>query len=147
MLTRELAHRGHYPAIDVLQSVSRLAGEVTSPEARGAAQDLRAMMAAYRDKEDLISIGAYQAGTDPVVDAAVARRDEIAGFLCQNADERSTAEQADGDLLALVDGAIAPSPHRAAEDLVDAGLAGLGGLGADSPAPSPAGIPPLGLGL
>ncbi len=144
VLTRELAHRGHYPAIDVLQSVSRLAGEVTSPEVRGAAQDLRTLMAGYRDKEDLISIGAYQAGTDPVVDAAVARRDEIAGFLRQHADERSTAEQADRALLDLVDGAIAPPAQRLVEDLVDAGLAGLA---TSSAAPSPAGIPPLHLGL
>src|SRR3712207_5597227 len=56
VLTRELAHAGHYPAIDVLQSVSRLEGEVAPPEVRDAATELRRLMAAYKDKRDLISI-------------------------------------------------------------------------------------------
>src|SRR5207245_8690705 len=58
VLTRSLAHAGHYPAIDVLQSVSRLIGEIVGPEVRDAGQKLRAALAAYREKEDLISIGA-----------------------------------------------------------------------------------------
>ena len=74
VLTRSLAHAGHYPAIDVLQSVSRLIGEIVTPEVREAGQRLRAALAAYREKEDLISIGAYQPGTDPLVDAAIALR-------------------------------------------------------------------------
>src|SRR5207245_3013419 len=58
VLSRHLAHAGHYPTIDVLQSVSRLIGEIVGPEVRDAGQKLRAALAAYREKEDLISIGA-----------------------------------------------------------------------------------------
>ncbi len=92
VLTRSLAHAGHYPAIDVLQSVSRLIGELVSPEVRAAGQQLRAALAAYREKEDLISIGAYKSGTDPVVDAAIALRGEIDAFLRQAVDEHSSLE-------------------------------------------------------
>ena len=60
VLSRDLAHAGHYPAIDVLASVSRLVGEVVSPEVRAAGDEVRRLMAAYRDKADLIAIGAYQ---------------------------------------------------------------------------------------
>ena len=75
VLSRHLAHAGHYPAVDVLASVSRLVGEVTSPEVRAAGDEVRRLMAAYRDKEDLIAIGAYQQGTDPLTDAAISARD------------------------------------------------------------------------
>ena len=63
VLSRALAHAGHYPAIDVLQSVSRLVGEIVSPEVVRAGQRLRAALAALREKEDLIAIGAYSAGS------------------------------------------------------------------------------------
>ena len=101
VLTRSLAHAGHYPAIDVLQSVSRLIGEITTPEVRDAGQRLRSAMAAYREKEDLISIGAYQRGSDPLVDVALAMRPQIDAFLRQRVDELSTADEADGRLLAI----------------------------------------------
>ena len=66
VLTRELAHAGHYPAIDVLQSVSRLVGEIVAPEVRARpASGCASALAAYREKEDLISIGAYQRGHRP----------------------------------------------------------------------------------
>ena len=79
VLSRELAHAGHYPAIDVLASVSRLVGEVASPEVRAAGDEVRRLMAAYRDKEDLIAIGAYQRGTDALTDAAIARARRSSG--------------------------------------------------------------------
>jgi flagellum-specific ATP synthase len=101
VLTRSLAHTGHYPAIDVLQSVSRLIGEIVTPEVREAGQRLRAALAAYREKEDLISIGAYQRGTDPVLDSAVALRSQIDAFLRQAVDEPSTVEGADAQLIGL----------------------------------------------
>src|SRR3712207_912492 len=63
VLSRHLAHAGHYPAVDVLASVSRLVGEVTSSDARSAGSEVRKLMATYKDKEDLIAIGAYQPGT------------------------------------------------------------------------------------
>ena len=81
VLTRSLAHAGHYPAIDVLQSVSRLIGEIVTPEVREAGERLRSALAAYREKEDLISIGAYQPGTDPILDAAIGLRPAIDAFL------------------------------------------------------------------
>jgi flagellum-specific ATP synthase len=103
VLTRSLAHTGHYPAIDVLQSVSRLMGEIVSPEVRDAGQRLRAALAAYREKEDLISIGAYARGSDPILDAAIALKGQIDAFLRQAVDERSSLEDADSQLIALAD--------------------------------------------
>jgi flagellum-specific ATP synthase len=109
VLSRHLAHAGHYPAVDVLQSVSRLVGEIVSPEVRQAGMQLRKLMAAYRDKEDLIAIGAYQPGTDPVVDEAVSKRVAIEAFLQQTVDDVSDAEMADAQLLALA-GVVAATP-------------------------------------
>jgi flagellum-specific ATP synthase len=103
VLTRSLAHTGHYPAIDVLQSVSRLIGEIVSPEVRDAGQRLRAALAAYREKEDLISIGAYARGSDPILDAAITLKGQIDAFLRQAVDERSALEDADSQLIALAD--------------------------------------------
>jgi flagellum-specific ATP synthase len=99
VLTRALAHASHYPAIDVLQSVSRLVGEIVTPEVRNAGQAVRRLLAAYREKEDLIAIGAYQSGTDPIVDAAIALRPQIDRFLRQPVDERTNAPAADELLL------------------------------------------------
>jgi flagellum-specific ATP synthase len=104
VLTRSLAHKGHYPAIDVLQSVSRLVGEIVAPEVRHAGMELRGLMSALRDKEDLIAIGAYQHGADPLVDAALALRGDIDAFLRQSVDEPDPgdADAADARLLELV---------------------------------------------
>jgi flagellum-specific ATP synthase len=101
VLDRSLAHAGHYPAIDVLGSVSRLEGEVTSRHVREAGRRVRALMAAHREKADLIAIGAYQPGTDPLVDEALVKRGAIDEFLRQRADEPSTARQADETLCEL----------------------------------------------
>jgi flagellum-specific ATP synthase len=101
VLTRSLAHAGHYPAIDVLQSVSRLIGEICAPDVREAGQRLRGALAAMRDKEDLISIGAYQRGTDPLLDSAIELRPRIDAFLRQAVDDPSTVQDADAELLAL----------------------------------------------
>ncbi len=103
VLTRSLAHAGHYPAIDVLQSVSRLIGEIVTPEVRDAGQRLRQALAAYREKEDLISIGAYQTGTDPLLDSAIGLRPRIDAFLRQTVDEPSLVDDADAQLLALAE--------------------------------------------
>ena len=81
VLSRHLAHAGHYPAVDVLSSVSRLVGEIVTPEARAAGNEVRKLMATYKEKSDLISIGAYQPGTDPQIDAAIAARGPIDEFL------------------------------------------------------------------
>ncbi|MGH2944398.1 MAG: FliI/YscN family ATPase, partial [Solirubrobacteraceae bacterium] len=118
VLDRSLAHAGHYPAIDVLGSISRLEGEVTAPEVRGAGRRVRALLAAHREKQDLISIGAYQAGSDPLVDEALVKRDAIDGFLRQGPTEPSTAEQADAGLLALA-GMAAPPVEEVAASAVE----------------------------
>ena len=104
VLTRKLAQGGHYPAIDVLQSVSRLIGEVVSPEVHRAAQRVCAALAAYHEKEDLISIGAYQAGSDRVLDSAIAMRPRIEAFLRQPVDQQSTIADAHQELLSLASG-------------------------------------------
>jgi flagellum-specific ATP synthase len=119
VLTRSLAHTGHYPAIDVLQSVSRLIGEITTTEVRDAGTRLRTALAAYREKEDLISIGAYQRGTDPVLDAAIALRPRINAFLRQQVHEPSTLHDADAELLALAQELAAPAIVTG--DVIDAG--------------------------
>lgn len=114
VLTRSLAHAGHYPAIDVLQSVSRLAGEIVSPEVLAAGTRLRAALASLHEKEDLVSIGAYQPGSDPRLDAALAHREQIEAFLRQPVQERSDPQTADAGLLA-----IASSLAEATDDGVE----------------------------
>jgi flagellum-specific ATP synthase len=106
VLSRDLAHAGHYPAVDVLASVSRLVGEVVDPSVRSAGNEVRRLMAAYREKADLIAIGAYQPGSDALTDAAIAAREPIDGFLRQAVEDRSSAEEADAALtqLALLSG-------------------------------------------
>ncbi len=92
-LSRELAEKGHFPAIDVLGSISRLMTEVTSDEHRDAARTVRQLLAAYREHEDLISIGAYRVGSNPVVDTAIEMRPAINAFLCQAIEEPSSLDQ------------------------------------------------------
>ncbi len=84
MLSRTLAHKNHYPAIDVLQSLSRVMPDVTTPEHRHAAGVIRNLMAVYTKNEDLINIGAYVSGSDPLCDKAIALIDQINDFLKQS---------------------------------------------------------------
>lgn len=100
-LARKLAARGHYPAVDVLESISRLMIEVTGREHREAAQAVRELMSVYRDHEDLISVGAYRRGSNPVVDLAIDMQGEINDFLRQRVDEPSSVEQAANALIEL----------------------------------------------
>jgi flagellum-specific ATP synthase len=101
ILSRRLASQAHWPAIDVLDSISRLFPDITPPEQRSAAQVVRELLAAYREHEDLISIGAYRAGANPTVDAAIAMRDEINRYLRQAIEEQSSVESARAELLKL----------------------------------------------
>jgi flagellum-specific ATP synthase/type III secretion protein N (ATPase) len=87
VLTRDLASMNHFPAIDVLASVSRLMPDITSAEQLELANHLRSLLAAYRQAPDLIEIGAYQAGSNPRVDAACRHYDAINSFLRQGEDE------------------------------------------------------------
>ena len=85
ILSRELAVAGHYPAIDIRQSISRLTSKIASPEQRGHLQKLREALALYHESQDLIQLGAYVAGTNPKLDAAIRCRPEILDFLRQDA--------------------------------------------------------------
>ncbi|MGB5984480.1 MAG: FliI/YscN family ATPase [Desulfobacterales bacterium] len=83
VLSRDLAIQNHYPAIDVLQSVSRVMGEIVDPAHQSHAGRLKSILATYRKSEDLINIGAYVAGSNPAIDEAVNKIDAINRFLCQ----------------------------------------------------------------
>ena len=83
VLSRSIAAQNHFPAIDVLASVSRVMNEVVSEDHLKAAQNMRALMAVYKDAEDLIHIGAYVKGSSKRIDAAIQKIDAINAFLCQ----------------------------------------------------------------
>ena len=89
VLDRKLAVTGHFPSVDALGSVSRVASKVTSPPQRAAATTLRKVMAARRAAQDLLDVGAYQRGTNPLVDAAVDHQGAIDSFLQQGMDDRA----------------------------------------------------------
>ncbi len=85
ILSRELAAAGHYPAIDIRHSVSRLTSRIASPDQQGHLQKVREALALYHDSQDLIQLGAYTAGTNPKLDACIRARPEILNFLRQDA--------------------------------------------------------------
>jgi flagellum-specific ATP synthase len=89
VLDRRLATSGHYPSIDVLESVSRSATAITTAEQRADATSLRQLLAARRDAKDLVEIGAYVTGSNPLVDRALERSGDIDAFLQQGIDERA----------------------------------------------------------
>jgi flagellum-specific ATP synthase len=93
VLSRRLATAGHFPTIDVLQSVSRLASKVTPAPRLALANRLRRLMAAGEEAKDLVEIGAYAPGNDPDVDEALARKELISSFLRQPVDEVADAER------------------------------------------------------
>lgn len=93
-LNRKLAAMGHYPAIDVTISLSRLMSELSTPDHRQAATLMRSLMAVYAENEDLINIGAYRQGSSREVDQAIAARTDINRYLRQAVDERCTVEEA-----------------------------------------------------
>lgn len=93
VLSRQLAHFNHYPAIDILESVSRLIRDVCSPEEVALAARAREHLALYRKNEDLISIGAYQKGANAALDQAIALNDALRGFLRQGTEEHSPRAQ------------------------------------------------------
>ncbi len=102
VLSRRLATAGHYPSIDVLESISRLTGSITTPDQRAHASLCRQLLAEYRDAKDLIEIGAYVAGTNPLVDRAIALKEPMDGFLRQDLHELTPATDAWARLAQLV---------------------------------------------
>ncbi|WP_182046727.1 FliI/YscN family ATPase [Curtobacterium sp. ME26] len=102
VLDRKLAVTGHFPSVDALGSISRVASKVTEPWQRAAATALRKVMAARRNAQDLLDVGAYQRGSNPLVDAAVDHQDTIDAFLRQGMDEQADADTSWRALDALV---------------------------------------------
>jgi flagellum-specific ATP synthase len=105
-LDRRLATSGHFPSIDVLESVSRVVGAVTTPEQRAQASVMRRVLAAHRDARELIEVGAYAPGSNPDVDAAVALWPAVDAFLRQPLDEVLDADQSWQQLAALTTGLL-----------------------------------------
>ncbi len=106
VLTRRLATAGHFPSIEVLDSISRVEPAITTAERRGHARELRRLMAAYRDARDLIEIGAYVRGANPLVDRALALLDVIDAFLRQDVTETVPADASWNDLRMLVEASM-----------------------------------------
>ena len=106
MLDRKLAHKNHYPAIDVLQSISRCMSQIAEREHKAYAGKLKNVLATYSEAEDLINIGAYKAGSNPGIDYAIAKIEEVNQFLCQEVGDKFTFEQSVALLKAIfADGA------------------------------------------
>ena len=101
VLTRDLADAGHYPAIDIESSVSRVARDLQDPEHQRAVTRFRALYSAYRRNEDMIKLGAYARGSDPVVDQAISLWPKMEAYLKQSAGEPCTAEKSVKDLRQL----------------------------------------------
>ncbi len=101
VLNRNLAESGHYPAIDVEQSISRAMHSITSPEHQKLTRRLKQLFSRYERSRDLISVGAYNAGTDPVLDEAIRLRGKIESFLQQDISEQSSIAESLRELTAL----------------------------------------------
>ncbi|HQM45102.1 MAG TPA: flagellar protein export ATPase FliI [Smithellaceae bacterium] len=100
-LTRALANKNHYPAIDVLQSISRVMIDVVDAEQKKRANELMNILATHKKAEDIINIGAYVSGSNPDIDYAIRMVDKVNAFLCQRIDEKIDFTQAKAQLLAL----------------------------------------------
>ena len=101
VLNRRLAEAGHYPAIDIEQSISRAAHSITTQDHQQRARALKQLYSRYERSRDLISVGAYAAGTDPVLDKAIVLHEKIEAFLQQNIKERVGMQQSLDELAAL----------------------------------------------
>ncbi len=104
-LSRRIAERGRFPAIDVLTSVSRVMPEVTTPEQQASMRQARELLAVYRDAEDLISVGAYQAGSDPRIDRARKLEPALQAYLSQPRGELTRLDEGFDRLRTLLQGA------------------------------------------
>ncbi len=102
IISRKLASANHYPAIDVLQSVSRVMNAVVTPEHKKAAARFRALLAKYGEVELLVKIGEYKKGSDPLTDEAIAKIDAMNGFLRQGQHEKSSFEETISALAKIV---------------------------------------------
>lgn len=87
VLSRDLAQRGQYPAVDIAASLSRVMTDITAPDHQILAREFRALVASYESNRDLVLMGAYRSGADPQLDRAIAMHDALTGFLCQQTGE------------------------------------------------------------
>ncbi len=101
VLSRSLAHKNHYPAIDILNSVSRLMNTIAPKEHKEAASMARDLLATYKDSEDLINIGAYVKGSNKKIDMAISYNDALNDFLCQGIDEKTSFEGTQNSLISM----------------------------------------------
>ena len=108
-LSRSIAARGRYPAIDVLPSLSRLQSQLISKQMRLSAEAIRSMLAVYKENEDLINIGAYQKGSSPTIDRAIQLRASIESFLAQEQQELVPWQKTIDELTMLAALANAPA--------------------------------------
>ena len=92
MLNRRLAHKNHYPAIDILQSISRCMSQIATKEHKALAGKLKNVLATYNEAEDLINIGAYKSGANPSIDYAIEKIGSVNEYLCQGTDEKFSFE-------------------------------------------------------
>ncbi len=104
VLDRRLAESGHYPAIDIEQSISRAMHSITTPEHQQLSRRLKQLYSRYERSRDLISVGAYSAGSDPLLDEAIRRYPRIVSFLQQDILEKSTIPESLAELAALFNG-------------------------------------------
>lgn len=88
MLNRKLAHKNHFPAVDVLQSISRCMGQITDGEHKAYAGKMKNILATYSEAEDLIHIGAYKKGSSKEIDYAISNIDKVNEFLNQDVNEK-----------------------------------------------------------
>ena len=93
MLSRKLGHKNHYPAIDILQSISRVMSSIATKEHKELAGKLKNVMATYNEAEDLINIGAYKKGSNSDIDYAIRKIRDVNAFLCQETDEKFQFEE------------------------------------------------------
>ncbi|SER55023.1 flagellar protein export ATPase FliI [Salisediminibacterium halotolerans] len=103
VLDRDMANKGHFPAINPLKSISRVMNDLVSDEHRRAADKIRNILATYRESEDLINIGAYKKGSNKAVDEAVKRHPDATGFLQQSFNETYTFAETVGEMTAQFD--------------------------------------------
>lgn len=92
VLSRRLAHKNHYPAIDILESISRVMPKIVTPEDREVAMKAREILATYREAEDLINIGAYVKGSNPKIDESIRKHPSLESFLIQNMEQADFRE-------------------------------------------------------
>lgn len=93
MLSRKMAHKNHYPAIDIMQSISRCMSQIATKDHKRVAGKLKSVMATYADAEDLINIGAYKPGSNKNIDYAIEKIEAVNGFLTQDVDEKVSFEE------------------------------------------------------